>query len=689
MDEAARLELRSLISSTASRESGKTPVLHSSGVGKPLRQSSPSWSRRVGLAVLLLLIPIAYSVILAMMAHLHGKKQSSFGDTVLEVLSVASTLWPILFAAVLGPLLKSIALFRAERGSRLGSLEFLLTSQTTASALKNILTMGWIGSWAIGIIAMWSLSPLGGQAALRSLGLQPNPISTKTPATYYLGNNRSQVFQYYRAGASVFFGASAGASLISDMRTILSTSFSTQDILVSHANTSSPHYNKTITDLGGKWEASRSGRRDLWRNVRIPFLELLPGCESDDPHAWVSVPQDEIVPYASLIGLPIRGGSFERPGNSSMTVHFNYQTLSCGNAFNGSEWARNGSTSLWYHNTSSSVPLRYQYMGQAAPNMGYPNIWFDFPNTSTLAEHFSATFDMEPQSKLQLVMGGGCTDAAYHTTEMLRLCDISTSYIDMQIGCIRATVDADLVCQAKQARHTPSYPVKGNLTALSSWRLGPGTLRELPFTGASHHVSEPSTLEIYLRDPLGVFQRIRGGYMDDPETTNKLGCFTFLPPEIIERRLATVLNTITMSTYEVNVLTGGKGLSLDGGPVLWQNTTATWTEFDRDIYKLNKPWFITTVLSTVVLMICAVANIVVRQRIRAPDFLDSVAGLTRDSQFVDVSQEGSGESGSNRLEMIKDVKVRICDVYPEREIGKIALTTELNGPKLRWDRRYA
>ncbi|RBA13636.1 hypothetical protein FPRO05_02429 [Fusarium proliferatum] len=669
MDETARLELRSLISSTASRESGKTPVLHSSGVGEPLRRSSSSWSRRVGLAVLLLIIPIAYSVILAMMAHLHWKKQSSFGDTLLEVLSVASTLWPILFAAVLGPLLKSIALFRAERGSKLGSLEFLLTSQTTASALKNILAMGWIGSWAIGVIAIWSLSPLG--------------------ATYYLGNNRSQVFQYYRAGASVFFGASAAASLISDMRTILSTSFSTQDILVSHANTSSPHYNETITDLGGKWEASRSGRRDLWRNVRIPFLELLPGYDSDDPHAWVSVPLDEIVPYASLIGLPIRGGSFERPGNSSMAVHFSYQTLSCGNAFNGSEWVRNGSTALWYHNTSASVPLRYQYNDEAAPNMGYPNIWFDFPNTSTLAEHFLATFDMEPQSKLQLVMGGGCTDATDKYTEMLRLCDISTSYIDMQIGCIRATVDADLVCQAKQARHTPSYPIKGNLTALSSRRLGPGILRELPFTGASHHPWEPSTLETYLRDPLGVFHRIHGGYMDDPETTNILGCFTSLPPEIISRRLATVLNTITMSTYEVNVLTGGKGLSLDGGPVLWQNTTATWTEFDRDIYKLNTPWFITTVLSTVVLMICAVANIVVRQRIRAPDFLDSVAGLTRDSQFVDVSQEGSGKNGSDRLEMIKDVKVRICDVYPEREIGKIALTTELNGPELRWERRYA
>ncbi|EWZ46413.1 hypothetical protein FOZG_02560 [Fusarium oxysporum Fo47] len=268
MDETTRLELKSLSSATGSRISGNASILHSAGVGESLRQSSPSWLRRVGLAVLLLLIPIAYAA--------------------------------------------------------LGSMEFLLTSQTTASALKNILTMGWIGSWVICVIAVWSLSPLGGQAALRSLGLQQNPMFTELSVTYYLGNNRSEIYQYYRSGASVFIGASAEQSMISDMRTVLSASFSTQDVLVSHANTSSPHYNDIITDLGGKWEASRRGRRDLWRNIRIPFLELLPAYDASDPHTWISVPEYEIVPYASLIGLPIRGGSFERPGNSTMAVHFHY-----------------------------------------------------------------------------------------------------------------------------------------------------------------------------------------------------------------------------------------------------------------------------------------------------------------------------------------------------------------------------
>ncbi|KAI1028705.1 hypothetical protein LB503_002605 [Fusarium chuoi] len=636
------------------------------------------------------------------MGYLHGKTQSHFGDRVLEVLSVASTLWPILFAAVLGPLLKTIALFRAERGSTLGSLEFLLTSQTTASALKNILTMGWIGNWAIVVIAVWSLSPLGGQAALRSLSLQQNPTFTEIPATYYLGINKSTIHQFYRDGAGVFQGASGAQSLITDMRTVLSASFLTQDVRVSHANTSSARYNETIAGLGGKWEASRKGRRDLWGNVRIPFLELLPAYDNADPNDWISVPDDEVVPYASLIGLPIRGGSFERPGNSTMTVQFHYQTLSCGEAFNGSEWVRNGSKALWYHNTSSSVPLRYQYMGEGAfglksANMGYPNVWFDFPNTSTLAEHFNASSEMEPQTKMQLVMGGECMYATaikdvWENTPILRTCDISTTYIDMEVGCSRTTTDADLVCQAKRARHTPAYPVKGNLTALSSLKLSLGVLPELPFIGASQHVLEPSILELYLRDPWGIFQRNGGAYMDDPYSSSKLGCFVSVPPEVIEKRLATALNTITMSSYEVNVLTGGKGAAStynSYAPVLWQNTTATWTEFDKDMYRLDKPWFIVTIVSTAIVFICAIANIVIRQRIKAPDFLDSLAGLTRDSPFIDVPQDGSGKSGSDRLETIKNVKVRISDVNPDEEVGKIALSTELNGPKLRWERIYA
>ncbi|GKU00118.1 hypothetical protein FLAG1_07560 [Fusarium langsethiae] len=177
MEQTIRPELQKLM------ELERVSEIRSDKLGEPLWQSSPSWLRSVGFSIPLFIIPIAYTILLVIMGYLHGKKQSSFGDTVLEVVSIASTLWPILFAVVLVPLLKTVALLRAERGSTLCSLEFPLTSQTTASALKNVVTMGWTGSWAIVVLTVWPLSPLGGQATLRSLHRQQNPTFTETPAT--------------------------------------------------------------------------------------------------------------------------------------------------------------------------------------------------------------------------------------------------------------------------------------------------------------------------------------------------------------------------------------------------------------------------------------------------------------------------------------------------------------------------
>ncbi|QPC76121.1 hypothetical protein HYE68_006873 [Fusarium pseudograminearum] len=684
MSETTKPELRNLMASE------NVSDVHSDRLGESLQQSSPSWFRRVGVSIPLLVIPIVYAILLAAMVYLHGKTQSSFGDAVLEILSVASTLWPILFAAVLGPVLKTVALFQAERGSTLGSLEFLLTSQTTASALKNFVTMGWIGSWAIVVLTAWSLSPLGGQAALRSLHRHQNPVSMQKPAAYYLGNNRSDIYQHYFDGTGgVNSASSPSLSLIYDMTTVLSASFSTQDTLVSHANSSSPNYHDAIVGLGGKLEASRSGRRDLWRNIRIPFIELLPEYRSDDPHAWIPVPDDEIVPYASLIGLPIRNGSSEGPGNSTMKVHSRYMTLSCGKAFNGTEMVSNGSRALWLHDTSSKYALTGQFIDQASTN-GLRNIWLDFPNNSVTAEHLDGPLPFAPRSKLQLIMGGSCwyqiTAQESQRTPMIQACDISTSYIDMEVTCNRPAVDAGLVCQADRVRHAPSYPIKGNLTAFSNGESPKQILIELTYMGASQDPEESTVLETYLRDPPGLFRRSPGVYTNsDYRTTTDLGCFTAVPTEILERRLATALNTIIMSSYPLDVLVGGKGLVFEH----WQNTTALWKEFKRDIYVLSKPWFAMTMLSTVVLMICAIANIIIRQRIKAPDILDSITGLTRDSQFIDLPQIGSGRSGSDQLATIKNVKVRIGDIYPEREVGRIALTTELNSPELRWNRSYS
>ncbi|KAF5664431.1 hypothetical protein FHETE_7022 [Fusarium heterosporum] len=685
-----RPEKKGLMATTSSIE---LTSAHNADTTKPtttLDQSSPSWFMRVGLTIPVIVIPVAYIVLVVLMGCINGKPQNSFGDNVAEVATVASTLWPISFAAVIGPLLKTLALLCAEKGSTLVSLEFLLTSQTTASAVKNVFTMGFFRSWAVAIVAIWFLSPLGGQAALRCLYLKENIIQTEVPALYYLGNNSTKMYIYYFGGAYAFQGASAAASELSNLRAVVSTSFFAPSTLVSHANGSSSNFANAVKGLGGKLQASQSGQRDLWRNVKVPFVQYLPGYDHENPTSWVSVPQDQVVSYASHVGLPVRGASFDRAGNSTMFVKYHYQTLSCGDAFEGTDLVRNGSTALRFHNTSSDTALRHQYLGTNIQNTGYPNVWFDILNTSAAARE--ATFynppqgPWDPRPRLQLVMGEPCwSSLKFESWNRTRVCNIGISYVEMEVQCTRATAVADLVCQATRARHAPSYPINGNLTALSNTMLARNVLNQLAFTGATLRSSQFSMLERYLRDPptslQPSFERAGGAH-------NGPNCDFSPPTDILERRLATALNTMIMASYKTADLTGGDEISVDDSDSIWEKTNANWTEYGAKTYALNVPWYCTTVISVVILLICAVANVVVRQLIKAPDFLDSVVGLTRDSPFINLSQDGSGLSGADRLNTIRDVKVRICDVYPEQEVGRVALTTDLGGPELRWERAY-
>jgi hypothetical protein len=51
---------------------------------------------------------------------LNGQPVSTYGETVKAITLLAPTIFPIIYAAILGKLLRRIGLFRAERGTTLG-----------------------------------------------------------------------------------------------------------------------------------------------------------------------------------------------------------------------------------------------------------------------------------------------------------------------------------------------------------------------------------------------------------------------------------------------------------------------------------------------------------------------------------------------------------------------------------------
>lgn len=51
---------------------------------------------------------------------INGKAESKAGEAIVQATTVSATLWPIAFAAVVGPMVKAISLHSAERGTTLG-----------------------------------------------------------------------------------------------------------------------------------------------------------------------------------------------------------------------------------------------------------------------------------------------------------------------------------------------------------------------------------------------------------------------------------------------------------------------------------------------------------------------------------------------------------------------------------------
>jgi len=193
----------------------------------------------------------------------------------------------------------------------------------------------------------------------------------------------------------------------------------------------------------------------------------------------------------------------------------------------------------------------------------------------------------------------------------------------------------------------------------------------------------PGILEMYLQDPLLVFSRSFMGYhYEDP------WCYSDLPADVFETRLATALNTFIRSSYNFSILTGADGPTLRDRAAIWSNGTAAWSEFTESVYLVNWTWFAIYLLSTLALAICAITNIVLRSSIRAPDFLTSVVALTRDTPFVAVSAGGSYLGAADQLKRLKGKRVQIRDIQPQEEVGKIAFSDAADSSRLDWDRKY-
>ncbi|KAF9871601.1 hypothetical protein CkaCkLH20_11012 [Colletotrichum karsti] len=240
-------------------------------------------------------LPIAILVFAMMVWRLHNSpvEEGSLGKWQ-NAINVFATLFPILFASIMGRLMSESARWKLENGSTVGALEQLMGSRTVGSTVSTLFQLRAVNILGISLLIVWAFSPLGAQALLRTLTSRLDTEFESTSVVYF--DNRSPSWYATMRFREILNIGPVGPAFAS-------------------------HIGSLYTNLIAATTAAKLDTMDIWGNVRIPFM---------DPNAtvdWHDLPSDTSeLHYSSLAGVPLRHPT---SANKTFTIESNYMQLEC------------------------------------------------------------------------------------------------------------------------------------------------------------------------------------------------------------------------------------------------------------------------------------------------------------------------------------------------------------------------
>jgi hypothetical protein len=251
--------------------------------------------------ILRIVVPLALLSLLIAATTLQGRPATddefAWWDT---AISVTASLFPMLFAFVMGHAIYEVARTKLEHGTALETLEQLIGSRTLGGAIMTPFGLSAFNLLGIILLALWCLSPLGSQALLRTLSITLRPMVT----------NVTTVYQDVRCHTP-----------LSDTGPVSPQSLG--------------FYNVRFSNFAGRFGSvlqvpsdMQSDSMDIWGNVRIPFLAE-EGHDEQGEGGWQDVAwTDDPSRFSSLAGLPI---SSLPEGNNTLDIESSYIHLDCFN----------------------------------------------------------------------------------------------------------------------------------------------------------------------------------------------------------------------------------------------------------------------------------------------------------------------------------------------------------------------
>ncbi|KAI1016324.1 hypothetical protein LB503_010220 [Fusarium chuoi] len=574
-------------------------------------------------SVLLTFTPLCFIALAITAIRLDNQPHSDYGKTVLQLTVLSPSLYPILFAALVGRFYRVFGRWCLESrgGVNLPVLEQLIGSQNLATAIERIFVIRTNAVIGIIILTSWLLSPLGGQSSSRLL--QDAKFDLVSNGTVYYADPAYQVSHSRWIDYRHSVGATYAASLLSSSK-------------------------------------QKASPRDIWGLPKIPQLsqERLDNGSYD----LYDVNKSDLVSgkasYASLLGIKIRG--LVRP-NEPTKFNFTIPTS-------------------YFHVTCDFVDSFDPLRGKLTQNQTIiVNRFYNFPSFST--------FNILPQSWFNADGQEDDINSPYlfmYVKQMrgsqLYVVQCATHEVKVETTIHCGPGDPATTCEARQQRRLSTENQTGSSLYPPSITRSDLRLKELSYAlyawaQASGDMDgvQPSPSEMYLMKDENPYEFTT----QLPWTKEDLAKF----PYVFSRRMTTAFNTYwdaglnpgghtnvsygTIPLHNMNGLETGQTYKDS-----FMNTTMGTRITTIDVYSAQRIWVSLLLFTTMVLQILAICGLVIEILIQGPDVLGFASTLTRDNPFVPLPAGGSHLDGPERARCLKNMRLELVDVRPEDETGR-------------------
>lgn len=614
-------------------------------VSRPRRQKHQSYMLPTLIVIvdtLLTLAPCLFLILAFEAFCLNQTPISQHGQTIEQAAKLGPTLFPIIFAAIVGRLMRTYALWRAERGATIGTLEALNGSQNLLAAAERVIRLPGLGILGFAIILLWMLSPVGGQSSLRVISRASASVSERSNIYYFntTGNSTTGAF---------------GDSLDFSWDTVPMKAI----------------FDATLLSL------QKVKGNDLWNNIKIPYIDQVPSfITGNSTDGWYPFSEDDYnATYSALNGIVVSG--LDMGYDTDFTLTSSYFNLTCSDVHTFTVGNDTSDNDILTDNTGSNSSSFYGgFCAWAKP---------------TLHNASDCLLALNSDDDIGFSYNSYIIDTSYNFTAKPIPTEFNIIYASVRIDSISAFNCSLGMTQVESLVHCAgtSCELQGIRYAAAN---SSSSLRDWPFS--STFVGCLRSLLIWLGDvaPLdntGLFSPVDWfvSGSDTPfqsEITLAANLnWGNVSGSTVAQRLGALLNTgwqlsfqhvATARTPSNNATALAAGSDIAAGGVGYDTirTDATLTA-THDIFVASLVWVSVTLAVAFILLLCGVTSMIFKYGTRAPDILGFVSSMTRDNKNFEPVPGGDRLDGLQLAKKLGNVHVQIVDVEPMGADGYITL----------------